>query len=344
MKKFSLVTLILAFSLTTPLFAVKVSNLYQADVSVSSQASDERAQAITDGFAQVLIKLSGNPDIDKNPVIKEGLQRSDYYVQEYSYSAVTEASAEYLLKISYNKFDVNKLLKNAGIIYWGEKRPLILVWLAVTDNHTPAEVISSDSPGNVYDVMQQQGKKYGLPLIFPVMDMTEINDISANDVTEMSLPVLKAAAKRYSPEALLIGKMDIGGSGVKSQWLLIWGSNQWGWTVTDTKPDFAIASILNQITQTLSKHYLAKVEQDQHIWIGLEVINVIKATELTQLVQSLKQLTPVREVRLLQVSGDVVELSLRVHGSLATFQQSVAINKHLDLKAQDGNKLYYAWH
>jgi hypothetical protein len=160
------------------------------------------------------------------------------------------------------------------------------------------------------------------------------------------LPALKKAAKRYSPEALLIGSMDATREGTKSQWLLVLGNNKWNWTVVNKRTDNVIASLLNQVTQVLAKNYLVKMAEMDQIWISLEVINITKRDDLTQLMQYLKQLTPVREVRLLQVSGDVIELSVRVRGSLAAFKQVTSISQHLDLKAQDrtGNKLYYAWH
>ena len=93
------IVLFICFPFTSAL-AVKVSSLYQAEIAVASQADDARVQAVKDGLLQVLIKMSGDPAINANPDIKQSLQRADYYVQEFSYSAPTTASSQYLTALA----------------------------------------------------------------------------------------------------------------------------------------------------------------------------------------------------------------------------------------------------
>jgi len=127
-------------------FAVKVSSLYQAEVSVPTQMDDDRKQAMQRGFLQVLVRVSGNPQIEKNPMIKDSIHRADYYVQDFSYSSASTSASEYLLQIHFDKKDVNRLLRRAGVAYWGENRPLILVWLTATNNQHINEIIGIENP------------------------------------------------------------------------------------------------------------------------------------------------------------------------------------------------------
>src|SRR5579863_7566366 len=99
MKKL-LIILMLAFS---PAWAAKVSSIYEADLLVATQSEEERAQAVEQGLEQVLIKLSGDPLIEKNPAIKSSVHKADYYVQEFSYASSTTSSSQYLLQIYYDK-------------------------------------------------------------------------------------------------------------------------------------------------------------------------------------------------------------------------------------------------
>ena len=302
MKKL-LLTILIGLLACLPLpyaFAVKVKSLYQADIPVAAQTDDLKAQAVKDGFLEVLIKLSGDLQIGNNPAIKASLLRPDYYVQEISYSQPTPDSSEYLLRIHYEPNDINRLLKKAGISYWGEMRPLILVWLAVTNKDQATEIIGNEMPDDTFTSMKQQSKRYGLPLIFPVMDVADVSQISPEDVTQVALPVLKEAAKRYAPDALLIGRMQQSSQGIESQWQLILNKEQWKWTITDKSPELVIASLMNQISQTLSKHYIVKAMDVPDVWLKVEVMNVTQKTDLSELLKYLKQLTPVQKVQLLE--------------------------------------------
>jgi uncharacterized protein len=347
MKKLLLTILLalLACSLLTRAFAVKVSSLYQADIPVAAQTDDLKTQAVRDGFLDVLIKLSGDGQVGDNPVIKASLLRPDYYVHEISYSQPTPDASEYLLRIRYEPNDINRLLRKAGVSYWGEMRPLILVWLAITNKHQTTEIIGHEMPGDIFATMKHQSNRYGLPLIFPVMDVTDINQISPKDVISVSLPVLKEAAKRYAPDALLIGNMQETDNGIESQWLLMLNKNQWKWVITEKSVDLVISTLMNQISQTLAKHYVAKAADVPSVWVKVEVMNVTQRSDLTELLKYLKQLTPVQQVQLIEVSSDVVELSIQIRGSLETFQKNAAIGQRLSLKYQDpkDKKLFYVW-
>lgn len=345
MKKVLFIILLLALPFSSAL-AVKVSSLYQVELPVAAQTDDLKEQAIRDGFLQVLIKLSGNPNIDKNPLVREDLKRPDYYVHELSYSASTTSSSEYLVQIRYEKNDVNRLLKKAGVSYWGENRPLILVWLAVTGKHHSAEIISNEMPNDTFAALKLQGKRYGLPLIFPMMDVTDMEEISPGDVAQESIPELQEAGKRYAPDALLVGNISENKSGYTSQWQLIFGKKQWKWALFSKTMDDTMASIMNQISQTLSKLYITNEVHIQQQWLNLEVMNITQRDDLNKLLKFFKQLAPmVQDVKLSQVSSDVVDLSILVRGSVNGFVNNAMVNQRLLLKYQDRveNKLVYVW-
>ncbi|TAK75987.1 MAG: DUF2066 domain-containing protein [Gammaproteobacteria bacterium] len=347
MKNLFLALILLVFLPITSAFAVKVSSLYEADIPVTAQSDDERDQAATAGLIEVLMKVSGDPEVGKNPVIKNAVKRASYYVQEYSYATPSASAAQYLLQIRYDKAGINNLLKKAGIAYWGESRPLILAWVASTNDKQAVEIIGSESPDTILGMMKDQGKKYGLPLIFPMMDVDDMNKVSPNDVSTMALPVLQAAGQRYMPDALLVGNIQPdGNNGFQSQWQLVLGEDHWDWQIAGKTTNDVVMNMLNQVSQTLAKHYVVKPTDAPQLWLKLEVANVIQRDDLAQLIQYLKQLAPVvQQVQLMQVNGSQVELSVLVRGSLTTFQEHASIGNHLQFKSQDGetNTLLYDW-
>jgi len=346
MKKIFLAMLFICLPFTA-VVAVKMSNLYQTEVSVPSQTYDLREQAVKDGLLQVLIKISGNTEIDKNPVIKAGLKKANYYVQEYSYSSDSRDASQYQLKISYEPSDVNRLLANAKVASWGENRPLTLVWLAVTDKKHITSIIGHEMTGTIFDKMMQESKSYGMPLIFPVMDVSDINSVSAEDIRAMNIAVLQGAAKRYSPDALLIGEIEENDHGSQSQWQLIMKDKQWDWKIANNSTDGVISNVMNQVSQAVSGRYAAKTVMNKAalLWVKVEVGHLTKRRDLIRLVQYLKQITNVQQVELIQIEGDIVKLSVQVQGSLAAFEQNVLGSQHLVLKSEEdaNTKLIYEW-
>lgn len=345
MKKLLLTVIFLAIFHTTTTFAVKVSSLYEAQLPVAAQTDDLKAQAIKDGFLQVLIKLSGDPQIAKNPIIQPNLKRADYYVKDISYSSTTTSSSQYTIQIRYDSGDVNRLLKKAGVAYWGQIRPLILVWLTYNDRQSATEIIGNESQGDIYIGMENQSKIYGIPLIFPVMDVDDISQVSIEDVVSMSMPILREAAKRYAPDALLIGNMEQTNNGVESKWRLVADGGKWDWIIAGATSNDVIASVMNQISKTLAKRFVGKMNAIPEIWIKVEVMNVTQQNDLADLMKYLKKLTLVQQIKLLEVSGDVVELSILLRGTMAQFEKNVVIGQRLVPKYHDktDNRLGYVW-
>ncbi len=338
-----LITFILATFFVSTAWAVKMTSLYQAEVPVMTQTDADREQAIKQGLIQVLIKVSGDFAIDKNPVIKSNLKRAAYFVQEYSYQPTNDS--QYILQIRFSKSDIATLLKKVKITTapLNEERPLTLVWLVYSKGEQ-SEIIGNESPGNLLTIMKQRGKSYGLPLIFPMMDMTDMDKVTVLDVHKPDISLLQAAGKRYAPDALLIGRIDESDNMFRSEWQLVLGGNQWNWIISNEKIDNIIATVLSQVSQTLAKQYVEKIVSPSSL-LELEVANVKERDDLINLMDYLKKLTQVKQVELAQVSGDTVSLSVEVQGSMSNFEQNPTMNQHLILKSQDTtkNKLVYEW-
>ena len=75
------------------------------------------------------------------------------------------------------------------------------------------------------------------------------------------------------------------------------------------------------------------------------VDDIVSEEQKQKLLRYLKQLPPVQQIQLKQINGNVVELSILIHGPMSTFQQNAAINQKLQFKSQDDatNKLIYDW-
>lgn len=325
----------IAALLATPAAAVKVTSLYTAEVAVPTQAADVRAEAIRKGFLDVLMRVSGNPDVASAPGIKAGLSKAEYYVQEYSYSAATVDSATVTLKVTFDEDDVNRLLKNAGVVYWGDTRPLVMLWMAVTDSDHQTVIIGGDDATAVMESVKAEGKRVGLPLILPVMDVDDMNQVTPATITSVALPALTQASARYAPDAILVANIEPLAPGFTSHWLLILKDKQWAFTIPGTSLQTIISTAMHQVSQTLATRYMEKPTQTESHWINLVVNQVSADHDLEQIMAYLKQLSPVQQVQLTQVDGETVTLRVLISGSLDTFEQNASIGQKLVFLGQD---------
>lgn len=345
MKKQLLAVLIFLMAPMMSALAVKVNSLYEVSLPVMSQQEDDRVAAAREGLSQVLMKLSDDEDIQKSEVVKTALKKADYYIQEYSYQQPDSSASNYTIHLKFDKNDIRRLLKRASVAYWGEKRPLVLVWLVTADLNDDFQAIGSEQASTLLDVFRAESKKYGLPVIFPMMDMTDISVVSADDIASMNVAALNDAAKRYAPDALLIGKIVDNKQELTSHWLLVKGGKVWEWDLSGANPDALFSSLLNEVRQTLSKKFALKLEKSIQTAFKLQVQNVVHPEDFEKLMGFMKQLLPVMQVELSQVTGDVVDMDVQVQGTMASFQENNLLNKHLTLMTQDNerNQLVYEW-
>ncbi|OGT40185.1 MAG: hypothetical protein A3F12_08005 [Gammaproteobacteria bacterium RIFCSPHIGHO2_12_FULL_38_14] len=338
---FGAVVLFYSFSL----FAAKVPDLYQVELPVTAQSDTARNTAMQKGLMQVLVKLTGEPTIVENDVIKGSLDKADTYVQEFSYLPSSRTDMPYTIQIRYNSGDIQRLLKRAGVAYWNVDRPLILMYLTWTTKDHQTEIIGHDVPQYLLDMTEQQGKIYGLPIIFPMMDMTDTSQIAVQDILNMNIPSLKQASKRYEPDALLVGHMEEVTGGVTSVWRLTSGNNQWDFVINELNSKDVIASLMSQVSQTLAKRYVVKTTNATSTWLKLTITNVTGSNDLPQLMQYLQQMPDIMDVRLQRIIGDVVEVKILVKGSLETFKQNAAVGERLVAQTEDegSRQLVYEW-
>lgn len=344
MKKILLV--LLAIIGTNSGWCVNVASLYKAQFKVPSQSDALRVKAIKKGLNRVLVKVSGNPDIINNTIIREAIEKPENFVEEFNYTTLKRRDTPYLVHIRYDASGINRLLKKAEVPFWGANRPLILVWLALSRQNKSLEIIGNENPDALLSLMKHKSKKFGLPLIFPVMDIADVSLIMPSDVKEMAVPLLKEAGRRYAANAYLVGYVNETEESVyQSEWELVFNDQIWRFAIAEKADNQLVEHVLNQVSQTFAKNFIVKVTDAPASWLKLQVNNITQHDDLSSLIQYLKQLSLVQKVDLSEISGDQVKLSVQIKGTLLDFTQNASLGDKLILSAQDEKTrtIYYRW-
>ncbi len=323
---------IFVFFMTTPVLAVKVESLYKGVVPVTTQAVSERNPAMQLALTQVLIKVSGNDQILNNPQLKSRLSSADTLVQQFGYltAPAGKNTAPYLLEVQFDPTSVNQWLRDAGAATWGLNRPLVFAWIVYEAPGHPAEIISSDSANEVASLLKQDAVQRGLPFLLPVMDMTDLNQITTKDITDMAIPLLTNAAKRYAGDAILIGHITLQGDSLTSQWKLILDNNQWDWNLTGKNMTEIAPPLIGNITNTLATRFAVVTTNTIQKDILLKVTGITHYPDFAQLTRYLNHLTPVANVEIMKIStnNDVI-LKISLRSTQESFIRALSLGKKL---------------
>jgi hypothetical protein len=341
--------LLLSLSVT-PALAVKVNSLYQAAIPVNSQSTMVRQQAIKDAFAQILIKVSGNNLIMNNPALKSPLCSAEKPVQEFTYlPAPHSASPSYLFKIQFDADSVNQCLRAAGSPVWGQNRPLILAWVEFeTPEHT-TDTLSSDSTHALSSLLKQAADQRGLPLIFPLMDVADLNQVSAQDGTGLPVIHLPDISRRYASHVALIGHITQENNRLISHWRLVLANdlnNPIDWDLSGSTFNDIITPLMDNTANSLAARYAAVATEKPQQDILLKVVGITQYKDLSQLTRYLENLPPVTNVDVMKTeSGNQVTFKISLRSSGASFTQALTLARKLTLIIPDtpSNTAIYQW-
>jgi hypothetical protein len=325
--------------------AVRVSAIYKAEIPVTTQTEHERNKVLPEALVQVLVKVNGNSQIVNNPDLRAHLNQASTLMQEFSYASSNIPTYPYLLTVEFDPESINTLLRNAGVPIWGMNRPLLLAWVDYEVPNKPAEMIGSGSENNIQKMLKHQADLRGLPLILPMLDMTDINLVTANDITTMAIPNLSNAAKRYSSDGMLIIRVIRLTDGFLAQTRLLLGDQQWGWKTTGNSLQSVLSSLINNVTDTLAGRYATVIKSTVQEQLTLKITGVSQPDDFSQLMHYVQHLTPVANVQVEKIMGAEVILKINLRGTVASFTQALLIGKKLTAVPveSNGNLFVYQW-
>lgn len=325
--------------------AVRVNALYRGEIPTTSQSASERSQVASQALEQVFIKVSGNNQIISNPAIKSHLSAANSMIQQYAYGTLSVPSPgkNYLLQIDFDPEAINQILRNASVPIWGQSRPLLMVWLVYDLQGKTPVIVSADAANSIAHQLKQNADQRGVPVIFPMMDVTDLNQVTAKDVSAMTLPVLTQASKRYASDGMLIGYIHVDNKGYNTQWKLILGNDQSSLSSAGKGLPEILKVIINNVADNLASHYAVVMSNSAQVKITLKVVGITQADDFTQMMNYLQHLTQVTDVQLLQVLGSDVELSVSLRGTQESFTQAVALGQKMTPAQPQEGMLVYQW-
>jgi hypothetical protein len=340
MKKSIIYGLLLALLLPVSSFAAKVSGLYEAEIQVYSQKSSERELAMVSALAEVFAKVSGKKDAASTGKMPDALKNPNRFLQQYRYRALPDEDLQrelavakpgdkpQLLVFRFDKAAVNKALSDNGLPVWGATRPTALVWLAVEDEGR-RYMVGSTSKEPLRQELLKEARRRGMAVLLPLMDLQDQMALSFSDVWGGFREAIEKASSRYNTEAVLIGRLyRPNGGDWQGQWTLLEGGFLKTWRGAGILPEELLDDGVAGAIEDLASRYAPAAGQKEGL-LPVTVTDVHTLDDYARVSHYLKSLQQVSSVNPSRVEADRVTFELDIHGSAASFSQTVALGNVL---------------
>ncbi len=339
---------------TVSVTAVEIPDPYLAVVPVLDQSQKERVRAIKQGLSTVLVRISGKNQAADNVQIRFALKDPDNYISEFGYSTLDRTmgndASKYrqIAKIRYDAYLVNQLLKGVNLPVWGSNRPDLLMWIAIEDEGVQ-QVLSATEALPAREVLKAEADRRGVPLIFPLMDIEDVNNLSYNELWYLFRDKLETASSRYSPEAVLAGKLyrrtDTTWS---SRWLFLFDNTAYGFAIQSDEKVQGAVQALGVAADHLAEHYAVSSGENHGITVEIEVLSVDNIKHYAQTLHYLEEIATIRQVSLVRVEKNRLVFNVTADGNLKKLQEIIALDSklvrvHLLAEIAEPKRLIYRW-
>ncbi|SKA51179.1 DUF2066 domain-containing protein [Photobacterium toruni] len=315
--------------LVLPVQAATVNDLYQTQVTLigSDQQADQAARE--QGLANVLVKISGNTDILNNASIKTAITNSSRYISQFGYS---EVDGQRAINLSFDKNQIKQLLIKSKASIWKDQRPNILVWM-VDNDAQQRNILWDQSTNMLVNDTKQAADSRGLPLTFPVGDITDETAVNVSDLWGGFIDPIAAASARYHADGLLLVKAQQQSDGNVALHWQFYPQQPSKIASAEVQPITGTISgtlvqasnkMINQVTDYLANKYAVVLGGVAGGKVNIEVDNIQSTENFFALEKMLNSLTTVSSANAMRIKGDSVIFQLNLQGSEQAFHQEIS--------------------
>ncbi len=312
--------------------AVTLSHLYTLEVPMQT-ATDPTAPYFTTSFQELMIRITGEPDIMGVSNIKEASQHIRSFVERYG-TLPPEGSDLPRFRVEYNAVMINQLLESAKKPIWGNNRPLTALWLAI-DTPTEQYILSQEEGAS--HKLQTLSQQWAIPIALPVLDLEEANTVSVDDIKHFHLPVIEIASRRYAADTLLLGRLLNENSEVwVAEWRLAVDQEVLKWRSEASSLEGLLQQGMEGLMQRLAVRY-AMQHHTKSKPLTLTITHIGTVKEYAACLRYLENLTSVDHLHVLAVHPNQIQVDITPVGGEIALRQAITLGHRL---TPDGAQQY----
>jgi len=168
---------------------VEMSSLFTVEVPIDRSDANAQTAAYRAALTEVLVRVTGTTAVIESEEMASLFPNPAQFVSRY------QAGPDDTLIISLERDAIERVLRQAGAPVWGTERPLTLVWLAVDWGMGEREIVGADDPvrlpGDARSIdrnkllrerVQEVAGRRGIPVVFPLLDLEDLTNVSFSDI------------------------------------------------------------------------------------------------------------------------------------------------------------------
>jgi uncharacterized protein len=332
--------------------AAKVDWLYDVDVAVANQSTQERAIASREALLVVLKRVTGLVDVPMNDAVTNALAAPQLYYVEYRYHEETgplvsgqqPAAKSLMLSVRFAETAVLRLVTEAGLPLWSSNRPTTVAWIVVAEDGDRSLLGASD-PNPLLLALRARAEQRGLPLVVPLLDLDEQLEVTAAVVWGGMFDVIERASQRYAADSILLGRITHATTG---SWTADWQIWQQGsdrrFTIDSASAEQAGVALVDRLTDELVTRYAVAAGSRQLLRIRVD--GIADLADYGALLAYLGSLEFIDSVGVDQVSRNEVLVSLATRTPWDRLRDLLALDGRLEPTQQldTSGTLSLTWH
>jgi uncharacterized protein len=247
--------------------AADENELYRTTVFVTGRGEAERVRGTGLAFQEVLVRVSGDPRLARDPRAGEmareagGLVVSNDYRDRMQGLALHDEQGTrdrpYDLTIQFDPAKIDAALASLGSAPWTGPRPRLAVFLAIQDQQTRYVLAQDGARGfGQRQALAAVAARRALPLVLPKQALLDAERLTYDALAARAPPALVPAAKMAGGDAALSGTLvwtesALGWSG---SWHMAAQGNDYRWGVSGVSFDDAFRNAIDGALEILAGH------------------------------------------------------------------------------------------
>lgn len=308
-------------------------NFFAELVPVESRGGAELAQAAKLGFSQLLVRVSGNESILEQTAFQEAVNNAQEHVVLYSYSE--ESDGTYLF-LEYDDAFVRGLFRDESVPYWEQRRPPVVVWLALDEPYSRRFAARSDDV-TLLSPSINRFEARGVEARFPLLDLTDAAAVPVNAVWTRDFDQIRRGSRRYGSDHSLVGRwIDLSDGTKLVDWYYVGPDFEQHHqmrqadveAIWDVGVDLAVDAMRDSLAVTLQRFEAAKA-------ISITVTGVQSIADYRAVSSVFEALSQLVELRIDAIRGDI--LMYRVNGVSSAQEVARLLPRRSGLRIQSAS-------
>lgn len=340
--------LVLTFAST----AAEIKNLYVSEVDVPTQSPTDRNKAIQQALTETLIRITGQRDIIQDEAAREMINNGPRYVRQYRYLTVKQPEPtdddpateqpKRKIRVLFDSFALNEALRDRGFATWSADRPSILAWVAIEKGQNRF-LFDPESQPELAAAFQSAARRQGLPLLLPLMDLTDQRALSFSDIWGNFDDRINLASMRYEADTVLTGRLLSRSETLwKAEWTLYQHDNVAHWSSEAGSATEALQTGVTGAFDLLAKRYVSSAGEKTSSLLQLRITGIHNLNDFARLVNYLKSLPLIEQVAWQELKGDKALFGVTAKGDEQALRQALNLsNLLLAADIDPGGPLHY---